>query len=82
MTDYHDFVLQVSIQYVADETGFHATGSHVPQVETKVTKHSLLGLFWLPCQATNVASLVLSTCVVLFCVGGFILVIFLVQLVL
>ena len=22
---------QVSVQYVADETGFHATGSHVPQ---------------------------------------------------
>merc|ERR1712060_974447 len=22
---------EVSIQYVADETGFHATGSHVPQ---------------------------------------------------
>ena len=23
--------LQVSVQYHADETGFHATGSHVPQ---------------------------------------------------
>ena len=23
--------MQVSVQYHADETGFHATGSHVPQ---------------------------------------------------
>ena len=53
--------------------GFHATGSHVPQVEARVTKHNLLGLFWLPSQATYVASLVLSACVVLYWVGGFIL---------
>ena len=39
MLDYDGLVLQVSIQYVADETGFHATGSHVPQVcESKIAK--------------------------------------------
>ena len=32
----------MSIQYVADETGFHATGSHVPQVKKK---HWVIGSF-------------------------------------